>query len=129
MSKIKSETDDLNFQEGSKKLKMLRVTSSSINIDNDRVGGGGCNDDAMRNVEHETLKIHKTKKSDSHISFSITNILQACTQRPNNINNNSHGRENKRLDYNRCIQIGQLLKRYKMLSYIIYCLENLYKEQ
>lgn len=100
MSNLKSESDSFDFP---KKPKMLRVASSSMTMDDQCVGGRGYKEDTIKNMEHETSKIHKTHKSEKNqISFSITNILQAAyTQRPNTITNNldERRRENKRLDY------------------------------
>lgn len=89
ISEITYENDNLNFQEGSK--KMLRITSSSLGLNNDRVG---CKDDMGNN--EETAKICNTKKG---LSFSITNILQTCKQR----SNKSHGSSNTRFAFcDRC---------------------------
>ena len=84
ISEIKSENDNLNFQESSK--KMLRISSSSLGLNNDSVGR---KDDVGNN--EETVNICNTKKGGS-LSFSITNILQTCKQR----SNKSHGSANTR---------------------------------
>ena len=79
ISELASENDILNFQEGS--TKMLRISSSSLGLNNDRVG---CKEDMGNN--EVTAKMCNTKKSGS-LSFSITNILQTCKER----STKSHG--------------------------------------
>ena len=95
MSKIKSDNDE-SFHESSKKIKMLRVMNSSSHEMTDDGIRHNKDDDTRDN--QETLNICKTKKSDS-LSFSITNILQACKQSSNNNNSKVlNGQQRKRFD-------------------------------
>ena len=75
MSKSKSESNQLFFQKHPTKIEMLRMTSSSLEVD-DHDDGFKKEDEDRRNHEG-VLKIHKTKKTGDNLSFSITNILQA----------------------------------------------------
>ena len=97
MSKMKSEYDE-HFHENSKKLKMLRVmTSSALEMSDDDIRRK--KDNETRDNQ-DTLNVHKTKKSDN-LSFSISNILQACRQRSNNNNDDNkllNGQQPKRFD-------------------------------
>ena len=91
---------DLIHKENSNTLKMIRVPSPVLDVENNQLV---CKD-RMENNQNETSKIHhKTKKCDN-LSFSISSILQACTQRPNTIitdgSNIKHERRIERFDNN-----------------------------
>ena len=87
VSEITSEKDEFDPQGDSKNI--LRIRTSSLSLKND---GVGCREDMNQN--EETSKICNTKKSGK-LSFSITSILQACTQR----SNKSHGSANTRFKF------------------------------
>ena len=111
MSKIKSDNDE-SFHESSKKIKMLRVmNSSSLEMTDDGIRHN--KDDDTRDNQ-ETLNICKTKKSDS-LSFSITNILQACKQSSNNNNKVLNGQQRKRFDDFNHMRIKTFILRERSL--------------
>ena len=76
-------------------LKMLRVPSPVLDVENNQLV---CKD-RMENNQNETSKIHHKTKN---LSFSISSILQVCTQRPNTTitdgNNIKHERRIERFD-------------------------------
>ena len=85
-------------KENPKTLKMLRVPSPVLDVENNQLV---CKD-RMENNQNETSKIHHKTKN---LSFSISSILQVCTQRPNTIttsdgSNIKHERRIERFDNN-----------------------------
>ena len=85
---------------------MLRVPSPVLDVENNQLV---CKD-RMENNQNETSEIHhKTKKCDN-LSFSISSILQACTQRPNTIitdgSNIKHERRIERFDNDTFYQVS-----------------------
>ena len=74
---------------------MLRVPSPVLDVENNQLV---CKD-RMENNQNETSKIHHKTKN---LSFSISSILQVCTQRPNTTitdgNNIKHERRIERFD-------------------------------
>ena len=100
--------DNIIHKEKPNALKMLRVPSPVLDVENNQLV---CKD-RLENNQNETSEIHhKTKKCDN-LSFSISSILQACTQRPNTIitdgSNIKHERRIERFDNNTFYLLSKL---------------------
>lgn len=75
MSKSKSEKEPVLSCESPTKFEMLRMSSTSLEMDK--------SDESYKKKYEDlqdVMKIHKTKRTGGNLSFSITNILQASSR-------------------------------------------------
>ena len=81
MSRSKHDNEQVLFNENSSKIEMLRMSSTSIKMDDEETFE---RQDEDHQKSQGFLKIHTMKKPGDNLSFSISNILQTSNGTSNN---------------------------------------------